>query len=157
MIAADAVLAAGVHQDGGADDVGLEEDGGVLDAAVHMAFGRKVHDDIGLLLLKNAVNGLAVADVGLAEAEAVLVEDGCQSRKIARIGQLIDADDAVLGVVIHQVKNKVAADKAGAAGDDDGLHGVLLLSYKTSSSGISSSSRFSFPSSLIFVSPASPY
>ena len=122
VIAADAVLAAGVHQDGGADDVGLEEDGGILDAAVYMAFGRKVYDDVGLLLLKNAVNGLAVADVGFTKAEVVLVEDGCKGRKIARIGQLVNADDAVLGMAVHQVKNKVAADKAGAAGDDDG-HG----------------------------------
>ena len=122
MIAADAVLAAGIHQDGGADDIGLEEDGGVLDAAVHMAFGREVHNDVGLFLLKNAVDGLAVADVGFAEAEIVLLKDGSQGRKIARIGQLVDADDAVLGVVTHQVKNEVAADKAGTAGNDDG-HG----------------------------------
>ena len=111
----------------------LEEDGGVLDAAVHMAFGREVHDDIGLLLFKDTVNGLAVADVGLAEAEIVLLKDGGQSRKIARIGQLVDADDTVLGVVIHQVKNKVATDKAGTAGDDDG-HRIFSLKFKVESS-----------------------
>ena len=122
MIALDAVLTAGIHQDRGADDVGLKKDGGILNAAVHVAFGCEVHDDVGLFLFKDAVNRLAVADVRLAETEVFFLEHGGQGREVARVSQFVNADNTVLGVFIHQVEDKVAANKAGAAGYDDG-HG----------------------------------
>ena len=125
VIARDAEGAAGVHQDGGADDVGLKEDGRVLDAAVHVALGGEVHHDVRVLLAEDAVYGLAVADIDLAEAEVRLLHDGGKGGEVARVGQLVQADDAVLRVLCQLIKDEVGADEAGPAGDDNG-HGVLL-------------------------------
>ena len=107
VVAADAVFAAGVHQYGGADDVGLQEDGGVFDGAVHMALRREVHNDIGVLLLKKRVHGLPVADIRLHKAEAGIIHNGRERREIARVGELVDADDAVVRVPVQHVKNEV--------------------------------------------------
>ena len=70
-----------------------------------MAFGRKVHDDVGLLLLKNAVNGLAVADVGLDEAELRIVHHALQRGQVARIGQLVHADHPVFRMLLQVIIN----------------------------------------------------
>ena len=69
MITLDAVLAAGVHHHCGTLDVGVQEDLRVLDGAVYVALCREVHHDVRVLLLKELVDGFAIADVDLAEAE----------------------------------------------------------------------------------------
>ena len=130
VIALDAVLAAGIHKRRRAEDVGLQEDAGVLDGAVHMAFGRKVDNDIGVLLLKEAVNALSVADVELDEAEVWLVHDPRERRKIARIGEFIEADDAVAGMLLQHMENEVAADEPRPARDDDGHFVSSFISDK---------------------------
>lgn len=42
MIPLDAVLPAGVHQNGGADDIGLKEDRRIFDGTVHMGLRREI-------------------------------------------------------------------------------------------------------------------
>lgn len=63
-----------------------------------MAFGGQVHDGIGLVLGKDAVEFCAVANIDLlkrvARAGAALGQRG----QVARVGQLIDIDDAVARV-----------------------------------------------------------
>lgn len=121
LVVADvAILPAGVHHDARAEDVGLEEDTGVLNGAVHMGLGREVDDRVGLFLLEDTVDGVPVADVGLAEAEVWLVHHGRQRGEVTRVGQLVDADHPVGRVGLHVIVDEVAADKPGAAGDDDG-------------------------------------
>ena len=120
MIALDAVFAAGVHHGGGADDVGLQKHTGVLDGAVHMALGGEVHHHVGVLLLKQLVNGLPVADIRLHEAEVGVVHHRSQGGQVSGIGQLVQAYDAVIGMLLEHMEHKVAADKAGAAGNDNG-------------------------------------
>ena len=122
VIAFDAVFPAGVHQHGGSDDVGLQEDRRVFDGAVHMALCRKVHHDVRMLFLKELVNGLAVADVRLAEAEIRPVHHRGQGGKIPRIGQLVHTDDPVLRMLFQHVEDEIASDKAGTAGHNDFLH-----------------------------------
>ena len=55
VVALDAVLAAGVHQHLGAQDVGLQEDLGILDGAVHVALGGEVHHHIGFFFLEELI------------------------------------------------------------------------------------------------------
>ena len=78
VIALNTVLAAGVHQYLGAENVGGEEDFGVLDRAVNMAFRREVDDDIGMLLLKELVYRLSVGNAFLDKAEIRVVHHGSQ-------------------------------------------------------------------------------
>ena len=69
MVTFDAVLAAGIHHHCGTLDVGIQEDLRILDGAVYMALCCEIYHDIRVLLFKELIDGLAVADVDLAETE----------------------------------------------------------------------------------------
>lgn len=87
-----------------------------------MAFGGQVHDGIGLVLGKDTVQLGAVANIDLlkrvARAGAALGQRG----QVARVGQLIDIDDAVARVA-NDVAHQGGANKAGTAGNQE-FHGV---------------------------------
>ena len=119
MVAVDAVLAAGVEQHARADDIRLQEDLRILDGAVDMRLRRKVDDNVRLLLLKDAVDSLAVRDVRADELEVLLLHRRLERLKIARIRQLVDADDAVARMLLEHVVDEVRTDEAGTAGHDD--------------------------------------
>lgn len=119
MVAIDAILAAGVEQDARADDVRLQEDLRILDGAVDMRLCREVDDDVRLLLLKDAVDRLAVRDVRADELEVLLLHRRLERLKIARIRQLVDADDAVSRMLLEHVVDKVRTDEAGTAGHNN--------------------------------------
>ncbi len=76
-----------------------------------MAFGGQVHDGIGLVLGKDTVQLGAVANIDLlkrvARAGAALGQRG----QVARVGQLIDIDDAVARVA-NDVAHQDGANKA---------------------------------------------
>lgn len=126
MIALDAVLVAGVQQHAGAHDVGLQEDGGVFNGAVNMALSGKVHHDVGLLLLKELIDSSPVGDGGLDKAEVGVVHDAGQGLQIACVGQAVQTDDAVLRMSAQHIVDEVAADKTGAAGDNNRFRHNLL-------------------------------
>ena len=120
MIPLDAILPAGVQHDLRAQNVSLEKDLRVLDGAIHMALGGEVHHHVGVFLLKQVIDSLAVTDVRLHETEVGLVHDALQRGQVSGIGQLVHADNTILRVLVQHIENEVAADKPGAAGDDDG-------------------------------------
>ena len=100
----------------GAHDVALDKDLRVLDGAVHMALSGKVDDIIEIVLCKQALHQLLVADV-------------LQVLQIAGIGQLIQVDQQDLGVLLEHIVNKVGADKTGAAGDQIFFHRFILPQF----------------------------
>ena len=128
VIPLDAVLPAGVHHHGSAQDIGLEEHLGVLNGAVHMALRCEVDHNIGVFLLKELVDGIPVTDVDLAEAEVGVLHGRFQGGQVARIGQAVHAHHPVLRVIFQQIVNEVAADKAGTAGHEVN-HRAVFLSY----------------------------
>ncbi len=107
MVAVDAVPAAGVEQHARADDIRLQEDLRVLDGAVDMRLRCEVDDDIRLLLLKDAVDSLTIRDVRADELEVLLLHRRLERLKIARIRQLVDADDAVTRMLLEHVVDEV--------------------------------------------------
>ena len=111
-----AVFAAGVHEHGRTDDVRLQEDRRIGDRAVDMALGREIHDHVGPLFFKQAIDRLPVADVHFGKAEVRLPEQRRERREIAGIGELVDAHEPVVRIVLTQIKQIVCADEAGAAG-----------------------------------------
>ena len=119
MVAVDAVLAAGVEQHARADDVRLQEDLRILNGAVDMRLRCKVDDDVRLLLLEDAVDRPAVCDVRADELEVLLLHRALERLEVARIRQLVDADDAVTRMLLEHVVDEVRANEAGTAGHDD--------------------------------------
>ena len=119
MITLDAVLAASVHQRCGTHNIRLEEDARIFDRTVNMRFCRKVNHNVRMLFFKQFIYSFAVADIGLHKAEIWVIHDRRQRRQVACVGQLIEADNAVIRVFFQYVKNKIGTNKSGAAGNDD--------------------------------------
>ena len=128
MVAVDAVLAAGVKQHARADDIRLQEDLRILDGAVDMRLRREVDDDVRLLLLEDAVDRTAVCDVRTDELEIILLHRTFKRLEVARVRQLVDADDAVARMLLEHVVNEVRANEAGTAGHDN-RHKIHSLDY----------------------------
>ena len=57
----------------GADDVGLDKLAGAVDGAIHMRLGGKVHDGIGLMLVKNAFYFLRITDINVFKSIAITI------------------------------------------------------------------------------------
>ena len=119
MITLDAIFTTSVHQHTGADNICLEEDARVFDGTVNMRFCRKVNHDVRMFFFKQFIHCFAVADIGLHKAEIRVIHDRHQRRQVACVGQLIEADNAVIRVFSQHVKNKIGTNKSGAAGNDD--------------------------------------
>ena len=79
-----------------------------MDHAVHM------------FILHEGQDTLEVADVHLDEPVVGPVLDVLEVREIARIGKLVQVDDPVVRIFVHEQPHDVAADETGAAGDEDG-------------------------------------
>ena len=120
MIPLDTVLTTGVQHDLCAQDIGLEEHLRVLDGTVHMALCGEVHHHVRMLFLKQVIDGPTVTDVRFHEAEVGVLHDALQRGQIAGIGQFVHTDDTIFRVPVQHIENKIAADKSGTAGDDDG-------------------------------------
>ena len=119
MITGDAVFAAGIHQNSGSFDVGIKENFRVFDGAVYVRLSCEVHYDVRMLFLKETVNGFTVRDAVFYKTEIRLIHDRSERGKIARVGQAVQADDPVIRMSLKHVKNKVASDKSGTAGNNN--------------------------------------
>ena len=120
MIPLNAVLPAGVHQGLGTQNVGAQEQPGIFHGTIHMALRCKVHDNVGMLFLKELFHGSLIRNVRLHEAEMVILHGLIQGGHVACIGQAVQADDPILWMVLQLEVDEVAANEAGTAGDDNG-------------------------------------
>ena len=75
---------------------------------------------VHLLFLHEGQDTFKVADIHLDEPVIGPVLDVLEVGKVARISKLIQVDDPVIRVFIHEQPYDVAADETGAAGDEDG-------------------------------------
>ena len=109
----------GLQEGEGAHHVGLCEGEGVLDGAVHMALGGEMDDAVDMLVLHQLVNALEVADVHLDELVVGLALDILEVGEVTGIGEFVDVDDVVFGVLVYEQPYHMAANESGSAGDDD--------------------------------------
>ena len=112
--------AAGVHHYSRAHDICFQKHTGILDRAIHMAFGGKIHHYIRTFLFKEAIYRLSITNICLDKAEIRVLHNGRQCGQVSRVGQLIQTDNAILGMVFQHIKDEVGANKARAASDDHG-------------------------------------
>ena len=109
----------------GADDVGIQKDLRVGDAAVHMTFRGEIDHGVNGIRIENPVDRGSVADVRVYKMVSGIVFNILEVLKITGIGQSIDIDDGILRVFFAHQVDKVASDKSGAAGYQ---HGSLHMS-----------------------------
>ena len=89
----------------------------VLDAAVHVTLCRQVDDAVHVILLHHFLHLFVVADVRFHEHIVFLVLDILQVRQVSCIRQLVQVDDAVFRILVHEEANHMAADESGTAGN----------------------------------------
>ncbi|MNE16219.1 hypothetical protein D3C80_1091580 [compost metagenome] len=109
--------AGGFEQGVSADDVGLDERGRAVDRPVHMGLGCQVHDRPRLKAFEHGADGCRVGDIGLDEFVSGVVGDALQRFEVAGVGQLVEVEHFVFGVV-DQVADQRRANEAGAACDE---------------------------------------
>ena len=115
MVALDAVFAAGIHQNRRPHDVRFKEKLRIFDRTIDVRFGRKVDNHVGMFFFKQFVNCFTIADVNLAETEVGIVHHRLERRQIARIRELVNADDAIIRMCLKHMEHEVAADEPRAA------------------------------------------
>ncbi|MNE67255.1 hypothetical protein D3C80_1628530 [compost metagenome] len=81
-----------------------------------MRLGCQVHDRVRLELGQGPTDRYAVADIGLQELVTRVVRNAGQRLEVAGVGQLVEVEHLVPGVV-EQVANQRRADKARTASD----------------------------------------
>ena len=82
-----------------------------------MALGREVYHPVDGVLAEELSHPLVVADIGLYESVVRGVLDVREVGQIAGIGQFVEVDDAVSGVLVYEQAYHMASDEAGAARD----------------------------------------
>ena len=119
MITLDSVFTAGIHKDCSTFDVGVKEYFRVLDGTIYVALRCEVYHDIRMLFLEKFVNSLTVCNTLFNKAEVRFVHNRCKSGKVSCVSQAVQAYDTIVRMSLHHMKNKVASDKSGTAGNND--------------------------------------
>ena len=102
----------------GADDIGLNKIFGPVDAAVDVGFGGKIDDGARLMFHQQATHQIEIADAAMHENMPRIAFERGEIIAVARICQGIQIDYR-LGRGCQPIKDKVTANKTGAAGDHD--------------------------------------
>lgn len=79
-------------------------------------------DAVHLFLLHQLVEGVEVADVHLYKLVVGLILDIFQVGKVACIRQLVEVDDVILWIFVHEKAHHMASDKACTTSNDNRLH-----------------------------------
>lgn len=121
------VLAGGLQQAEGTHHIGAGEGKRVFDGAIHVALCGQVDDAIDIVLLHDGAHAVEVADIGLHEGVVRLVLDILQVGEVAGVGERIEIDDAILGVLVDEEADDVGADEAGTTCNQDVFHLRFLI------------------------------
>jgi hypothetical protein len=112
------VAARGFEQREGAQHIGAHELARPMDAAVDVALGREVDDRARPVLGQQRVDPGPVADVALDEDMPRIAAQRIQVVQIAGVGERVEGDHALVRLG-KPVIDEIAANEAGAAGDED--------------------------------------
>ena len=108
-----------------------------------MALSGKVDDVIEIVLCKQALDQLLVADVALHKDVAGVALNVLQVLEVAGVGQLVEVDQQDLRVLLEHIMHKVGTNKTGAAGDKIFFHNKIFLSVLFIFSSLALSVTFS--------------
>ena len=95
----------------------------ILDAAVHMALSCEMNNAVYIVLLEDLDHLLSVTDISFDKGIILFIFDILQILQIARVGQAVHVDDAdSVAVFLEHIMNIVRPDKAGATGNQISFH-----------------------------------
>ena len=117
--------AGGVKEALRAEDIGLQEELRIFDAAVHVALGGKVHHHVEAVFGKEAVDEFAVANVAFHEEAAFVVYVFRNRAEVAGVGEQVEHHHAHVIVFFQDVLQIVCADKAGGTSNEISFHKIV--------------------------------
>ena len=110
----------------GAHHIRLREGERILDRAVHVAFCSKVDNTIDFFILHKLVECIEIANIHLHELVVRLTFDILKIRKVPCVRELVEVDNFVFGILVHEKAHYMTSDKACTTGDYDILHNSSL-------------------------------
>ena len=113
-------------------DVRTRESERIPDRAVHVALGCEVDHPVDAVLPEQFTHRFEVADVAPDESVVRPLLDVSQVGEVARIGQLVEVDDPVIGVFGHEKTDHMRADEARTARDEDSAFQFHYLCFNLS-------------------------
>ena len=108
-----------LQQGKGSHDVCTRKSERILDAAIHMAFGRQVDNTVHMVLLHQFANLLEIADVRLDKRIVRLIFDVFQVCQVSGVGQFVQVDDPIIRIFVYKQPHYMRSDESGSAGNDD--------------------------------------
>ena len=94
-----------------------------MDGTVDVAFGSKVQHGAGPVLGQQAIDQRAVAQIPLHKHVPRIALKAGEVFQVAGVGEFVEVDNGLVRLG-QPVEHEVAADEAGAAGDEN--HGSIL-------------------------------
>ena len=79
------------------------------------------------MLVEEAFDQCAVADIAFDEAVARVAFDLFEVRKVARIGEQVQVHQGVFGIFLQEIGDEIASDEARAARDQEGRHAFVSI------------------------------
>ena len=116
-----------LQQAQGTHNIGTGKGKGILDGTVNVRLGCQVNDTVDLLVLHKLVEGIKIADVHPDKLIVRLILNILEVCQITRIGQFIQVDDVVLGILVDKESYNVGADEACTTSDNDIFHDFIII------------------------------
>jgi hypothetical protein len=107
-----------IQQDGRADDVGLNEGGGIVDGAIDMCFRSQMDDCVRGELAHPIPHARGVGDIELDKSVVRFLCDRLQGIQVGLVCQLVHVQDQVTELA-HHMPAYCGADESRAAGDEN--------------------------------------
>jgi len=86
----------------GTHHVGLSEGEWILDTSIYMTLGSEMDDAIYLVVLHQLQHQVEITDVALHEGIVWLVLDVLEVSQITCVSQLVEVDDVILRIFVHE-------------------------------------------------------
>ncbi|KAG1253384.1 hypothetical protein G6F65_017491 [Rhizopus arrhizus] len=112
------IVADGLQQVEGPDDVRLQERARIGDGPVDVGLGGEIDQLARAVRVQQRRHRRLIGDVAVDERVPRVERQRCQIVQIAGVGQLVQRDDRFVAAG-KPVQDEVGPDKAGAAGDDN--------------------------------------
>lgn len=109
------VAARSLQQGECAIDIGTHELARAMNATIHMALGRNMHDGARLVRSQQRIDQRPVTDIALHESVARIALQRSQILQIARVSQLVQIDHRLIARA-QPVQNEVTTNEAGPTG-----------------------------------------
>ena len=81
---------------------GLSESEWILDTSIYMALGSEMDDAIHLVVLHQLQHLVEIADIALNESIVRLVLNVFEVSQVTCVSQLVEVDDVILRIFVHE-------------------------------------------------------